>query len=118
MQLRIIARNVDLTPALRQFVERRLRFALGRFAPRVGRLLVRLTDVSGPRGGRKFHCRIQVAFVPRGRIDVAITDVRIEEALGRAATRIERRVKTELDRRRMTGVRQARRARNTARAVG
>ena len=46
MQLRIITRNVDLTPALRQFVERRLGFALGRFAPRVGHLLVRLTDVN------------------------------------------------------------------------
>lgn len=43
--------NRQRSDALRQYVERRLRFALGRFAHRLDQLQVRLEDVNGPRGG-------------------------------------------------------------------
>ena len=51
MQLEMRGVNYDLDDVLKGHIERRLRFALGRFAARIGRLTVRLTDVNGPRGG-------------------------------------------------------------------
>ena len=51
MQLRIRGVNYGLDDGLKDHIERRLRFALGRFAARIHRLTVRLTDVNGPRGG-------------------------------------------------------------------
>src|SRR3954447_23488504 len=66
MQLRIRGVNYGLDDGLRDYIERRLQFALGRFAARIHRLTVRLTDVNGPRGGLDKRCRIAVALVPRG----------------------------------------------------
>lgn len=51
MQLDIRGRSLPLTPALDAYVERRMRFALGRFEPRMRRVTVRVGDENGPRGG-------------------------------------------------------------------
>ena len=51
MQLEVSANGVDLTEAIRGYVERRIRFALGSFAGRVERVYVRLADENGPKGG-------------------------------------------------------------------
>jgi hypothetical protein len=51
MQLEMRGVNYDLDDALKHHIKRRLGFALRRFAARILRLTVRLTDVNGPRGG-------------------------------------------------------------------
>ena len=66
MQLDIRGVNYELNEELKDHVERRLRFALGRFAHRVERVSVLLSDVNGPRGGVDKRCRIAVGLVPRG----------------------------------------------------
>ena len=108
MQLQIVARNLKLTDAQREIVNRRLGFALGRFGDRVRRVSVRFTDVNGPRGGVDTTCRIVARIVPRGEVRVEVTDVGVEAAVSRAAERLSRRVSTELERRRTArGVRAA-----------
>ena len=62
MQIDIRSRGFALTHALREYVERRLRFALVHAGDRVRRVAVRLTDVNGPRGGNDKRCRIQVTL--------------------------------------------------------
>jgi putative sigma-54 modulation protein len=66
MQLELRGVNYELSDGLRDFIERRLRLTLGRFAARIDRLTVRLSDVNGPRGGVDKRCRIAVVLVPRG----------------------------------------------------
>ena len=66
MQLEIRGVNYALDDVMKGHIERRLRFALGRFAARIRRLTVRLTDINGPRRGIDKRCRIAVALVPRG----------------------------------------------------
>ena len=44
-EIRILSTN--LTEALQSYIERRLRFSLGRFGGRVGRVRVRISDVNG-----------------------------------------------------------------------
>jgi putative sigma-54 modulation protein len=51
MEIVIRTRQLDLTPALRDHVRRRLAFALGRLGPAVRAVQVTLADVNGPRGG-------------------------------------------------------------------
>ena len=70
MQLRIRGVNYGLDDVLKDHIERRLRYALGRFAAPIQRLTVRLTDVNGPRGGLYCCRRIAVALVPRGVVTV------------------------------------------------
>src|SRR5690242_487729 len=70
MQLEMRGVNFELDDKLTDHIERRLRFALGRFAARIDRLTVHLSDVNGPRGGIDKRCRIAVALVPRGRVMV------------------------------------------------
>jgi len=109
MPIQTVVRNLKLTSAQREIVERRLAFALGRFGDRVGRVTVSLTDLNGPRGGLDQHCRIEVSLVPSGTVMAEATDAEIEPAVSRAAERAARCVKSELDRRRTSAIRNVRR---------
>ena len=99
-QIRIVAKNLELTSVEREIVERRLAFALGRFGDRVGRVTVSLEDLNGPRGGLDQHCRIEVGLVPSGKVMAEARDVDVVAAVNRTAERIARRLRNELDRRR------------------
>jgi len=109
MPIQIVARNLELTSAQREIVERRLAFALGRFGDRVSRVTVSVEDLNGPRRGLDQHCRIEVSLVPSGKVMAEATDAEMELAVGRAAERVARCVRSELDRRRTSAIRHRRR---------
>jgi putative sigma-54 modulation protein len=100
MQLEMRGVNYNLNDVLRDYIERRLRFALGRFAARIHRLRVRLTDVNGPRGGLDKRCRIAVALVPRGVVIVEGSGDDPFALIADAAKRAGRVVRRGLERRR------------------
>lgn len=100
MKLDIIGRGVEVTEALAVHVERRLRFALGRFGRRVSHVAVTVADLNGPRGGIDQLCRIIVDLTPRGKVVVEVRDTEAVIAVARAAERIGRAVARELERRR------------------
>lgn len=60
MQIEIATPLPDQDENLRVHIERRLRFALSRVSQRISRVVVRLSDMNGPRGGTDKHCSIQV----------------------------------------------------------
>jgi ribosome-associated translation inhibitor RaiA len=101
----IHARKITLPQTLRDHVERRLSFALGRFGNRIDRVTVWLEDLNGPRGGVDKRCRIEACVLRSGRLQVEVADAEIEPAVDRAADRIARRVKDDLDRMRQTRMR-------------
>ncbi len=100
MQIQIVAKRLELTDSQREIVDRRLRFALGRFVSRIRRVEVLLADVNGPRGGIDTTCQIVVRIVPRGEVRAEVTDIGVGVAVSRAAQRISRGISTELQRRR------------------
>ena len=51
MQINIQAKSFSLTNALRSHIQRRLRFTLTSSADYIQRVMVRLSDINGPRGG-------------------------------------------------------------------
>ena len=100
MKLQMIGVNFELNDELKEHIERRIRFALGRFASRIRRLRVRLTDVNGPRGGIDKHCQIAVALAPRGVVMVEGSGDDPFALIADAAKRAGRTVRRELERRR------------------
>jgi ribosome-associated translation inhibitor RaiA len=86
--------DADLVKAFSSYVERRLRFALGRFGRRVGQVTVRI-DGDGPAESR---CRISTEVLPFGRVAVEESDPDLFAAIDRATGRIGRLFGRELER--------------------
>ena len=119
MILDLRSSNLSISEALREHIVRRLDFALRRFASRVHRVVVRLVDVNGPRGGLDKRCRIIAHLSPSGSVIVEATDADVYVAASQAAIRLDERIARALERRRRPGSRpkrwSARRLRGGAR---
>jgi ribosome-associated translation inhibitor RaiA len=104
MQIVIQTRGFPLTEALENRVRTRLRFNISRLAGRVRRVIVRLSDINGPRGGVDKRCLIEVRL--DGLSTVVIEDVQtdmytaIDRATARAARTVLQRVALHSARRR------------------
>lgn len=100
MQIDIQARNFSLTNALRGHVERRLGFALSTRDDHIQRIMVRLSDVNGPRGGEDKCCHIQVVLPKLTDVVIEDTEMDMYTAIDRAADRAGRTVNRRLTRQR------------------
>ena len=100
MQIDIRARKIEVDEALRAHVDRRLRFALGRFGERIAKVTVRFEDANGARGGVDKQCQIDVALRPSGNVLVEDLDADLRAVVDRAADRAARAVQRDLQRRR------------------
>jgi len=103
MQVDIRARKIEVDEALRAHVDRRLRFALGRFGERIAKVTVRFADANGAPGGVDKQCQIDVALRPSGNVLVEDIDADLRAVLDRAADRAARAVDRDLQRRRDAG---------------
>ena len=107
MQIDIQARQFPLTDALRSHAERRLRVALTCCDDHIQRVVMRLSDINGPRGGEDKRCHLQVVLTGLPDVVVEDTEANLYIAIDRAT-----------DRARRTVVRRLARQRDTARASG
>ena len=96
MRIDIQSRGFALTHALREYAERRLRFALVHAGDRTLRVTVRLVDVNGPRGGIDKRCRIQATLNGLGELVIEDTQTNLYLAIDRAADRAGRNVMRRL----------------------
>ena len=99
MQIEIQAQNFYLTRALRTQIEQRLEFALKTCYRHVKRIMVRLSDVNGPRGGKDKRCHLEV-ILPGQAVVVVKTEADLYDAINRAASRAGRNAMCLLRRRR------------------
>ena len=99
MQIEIQARNFSLTRAMRAHIERRLAFALSTCNRHVRRILVRLSDINGPRGGSDKRCQLEV-MLPGQSVVIEDTEADLYVAINRAAARAGRTVMRQLRRKR------------------
>jgi putative sigma-54 modulation protein len=100
MRLQIRGRNMRVGRQLRNQLEKRLQFALGRLAPRVSRVCVDLEHINGHRGGADKSCRIAV-HLNRGRtLRMGLTGNELIPLVDCAADRIGRVMRRALQRRR------------------
>ncbi len=98
MQLEVRGVNYQLDDGLKAHIERQLKNALGRFAARIQRLSLRMTDVNGPRGGVDKSCSIAVELIPRGQVLVKGAGDNPFALIADAAKRVRSAVRRELKR--------------------
>ena len=91
--------NLDISVALREHVVRRLDFAIRRFAHRIDKVVVRIVDVNGPKGGPDKRCRMVAHYEGPHALLVEATDSDAYVAVSQAAIRLEERVARALTRR-------------------
>ncbi len=98
MQIDIQAQGFSLTDALRSHAERRLRFTLTCCDEQIQRIVMRLSDINGPRGGVDKRCHLQVALA--GLPDVVVEDIETDlyVAIDRASDRAGRTVVRKIER--------------------
>lgn len=100
MKLEIRWKGTPRSEAIVEHVRHRLPFALGRFAGRVRRVIVRLEDTNGPeKGGIDKRCSVQTIGELGGRVvetrdvDFAAAVDRALDLCGRATARASRRLR-------------------------
>ena len=103
MKLDIQSLSLPITTALSEQAKRRLRFALTRHSDRIQRVVVRLGDENGPRGGVDKFCCIQVYLVDAPMAIIKNIDPDLHTAIDRAADRAGRVVAKHLERSRHSG---------------
>lgn len=96
MKTDITAKGLDLTPSMKQYIARRLGFALGARAQQIQRVKVSLTDVNGPKGGVDKSCKIVIQVA--GMNDIVVTESKenwqsaIDRSAAKASQSLARRL--------------------------
>jgi ribosome-associated translation inhibitor RaiA len=103
MVIEVQDRNVTLDEATREWIERRIQFALARFAGRIRRVQVVLNDVNGHRGGMDKQCQVRLTLIPTGEIVVEDLDSTLEAATANSVERAARSMARWLVRQREFG---------------
>jgi putative sigma-54 modulation protein len=98
MQYDIQCLGFPATAALTHHVRRRLGFGLTRHSARVARVVVRLGDENGPRGGVDKFCRIQIHLVDAAKVVISDCGPELYAVIDRASDRASRTVAKRLER--------------------
>ena len=98
MRIEIRGLGFPLTAALSDHTERRLRFALTRTSDRIKRVVVRLGDRNGPRGGADKFCRMQVYLEHAAPVLIEDAGADLYAVIDRAAERAGRNVAKRVNR--------------------
>jgi ribosomal subunit interface protein len=107
MQIQIHANDFDLTEGLRHHIARRIAYAINHGRDIVSRIVVRLSDVNGPRGGVDKRCGIEVRLKGASAIAIADTQSDLYVAIDRAAERTGRTLDRRIARRHQLTSRQS-----------
>lgn len=99
MLIEVTNRNVRLSEGQKNWIKRRLQFALGRFVSRIRRVSVIISDVNGDRGGEDKKCRLRISIIPSGEVIVENVDASIESVVANVAERASRSVARAVERR-------------------
>ncbi len=98
MRIEIQGLGFPLTAPLLDHTERRLRFALIRTSDRIRRVVVRLGDTNGPRGGADKFCRMQVYLEHAPPVLIEDVGADLYAVIDRAAERAGRNLTKNVDR--------------------
>jgi putative sigma-54 modulation protein len=99
MRIQIQTAKMDADSSVNQYVERRLSFALGRFADVVQKVDVTRADINGPKGGQDKLCKIRVDLrrLPKP-VFCEILHEELKTSIDLAAERSSRAVARAIDR--------------------
>ena len=84
MRLDVLTGNLPNSDAIDTHAQRRLAFALDRFASRIEQVRVRLGDLNGPRGGVDKRCAVECDLGRLGSVVIEEVDDDLYTAIDRA----------------------------------
>ena len=93
----IRAGRPDTIERLREYASHRLSFALRRFESRIRRVIVRVSDLNGPRRGADSRCAITLDLIDGRRLFVNATTAWPFASVTRAASRLNKVLRREID---------------------
>lgn len=97
MNIQIRGIGIPPTEALTAHIERRIAFSLSRFSAQIERVVVRFSDLNGPRGGADKVCRMGFTLKGLGPESVEARDADLYLAVDQAAVKAGRRVARMLE---------------------
>ncbi|MDH4233875.1 MAG: HPF/RaiA family ribosome-associated protein [Gallionella sp.] len=100
MQMDIQSQGFTLTNGLRDYLKKRLAYALNHGDGHITRVTVRLSDINGPRGGVDMCCFIEVRLKQQPAVVIEDTEADLYVAIDRAAERTGRTLTRRLARQR------------------
>ena len=98
MHIKINARDFTLTPALQQFIDEKVKFALSRYNQRIRVAEITLKDVNGPRGGIDKKCAIKMKLNQFKTLVVEDISDDAYEAIHACCQRAKRRIERHFNR--------------------
>jgi putative sigma-54 modulation protein len=104
MKIHIYVHGMQIESSTREHLDRRLMFALSRFAPKIEKVEAGLIDVNGERaGGIDKRCRLVAKVAGVGRLVVQDDDAELLPLIDRTANRLGHLVRRKLEFARMVG---------------
>ena len=100
MHIDIHTHGFTLTAGLREYVEKRLAYAMSYGDDSIMRLTVRLSDINGPRGGNDKRCLIEARLKQAPAVVIEDVEADLYQAIDRAAERAGRTLVRRLARQR------------------
>jgi ribosome-associated translation inhibitor RaiA len=90
MRIDLQCDGVEAAPGLREYVARRMKFAVGRFRDHIQWARVKVADVNGPKGGVDKRCVVQLRLRNLPDVVFAINQLDVRAAVDEAADRVAR----------------------------
>jgi len=91
--------GIEMTDEFKENVERRIAFAVNRFAGSLQEVAVYIVDLNGPKGGVDKLCHIAVTLAGSDRIMILEVAPEVLDSVKRAARRLRTCIRRELRRR-------------------
>ena len=88
MNLEVRGLNVEITDSLRTYAQRRLGFALDRFAERIRTVRLKLGDMNGSRGGVDKRCQLTISLAHSSPITLESRASTVQGAVDRIASKV------------------------------
>lgn len=98
MKSTIIAKGIDASQALRDYISERMEAALFHAKDSINYITVRISDMNGPKGGVDKRCQINLTLPGLPAVVVSEVSASINSAIDRAADRAARVVERVLSR--------------------
>ena len=96
MRLELRVKGMNAENALRDYVERRIHFALSGFRAELGRVAIQLKNGAGSQGSSQKQCQIVIRLLPSGSVSVVATHADLFGAIDRAVERAGQSVQRRL----------------------
>lgn len=98
MHIKIHSKDFSITPAINEFINDKIKFALSRYGTRIRVIEISLKDINGPRGGVDKQCVIKMKVNQFKTLVVDDVSADAYEAITACTQRAKRRIERHFNR--------------------